>query len=127
MHALSPRLNTFVLDISLFFPTQKDLLTGWIKIRNAMKSWKTRWFVLRAGRLLYFKQEKYEAKKSAVGILELADCRVYARPTVKGMHHTRSCTHMRANMIYIHAHMHMCMPVGEVQSEEECCGHSGTS
>ena len=35
-----------------------NILTGYMKLRNAMKSWKNRWFVLRAGRLIYYKSEK---------------------------------------------------------------------
>jgi hypothetical protein len=35
-----------------------DIKVGQMKLRNAMKVWKGRWFVLRQHRLLYFKEEK---------------------------------------------------------------------
>jgi hypothetical protein len=68
-------------------PTSSDvdmssnLLSGWVKLRNSMKIWKNRWFVLRPGRLIYYKEEKKAKKDRCVGIFQLADCIVEERPT----------------------------------------------
>jgi len=48
-----------------------------------MKIWINRWFVLRPGKLIYFKEEKYMVRDRCVGILRLGDCKVLERPTHK--------------------------------------------
>lgn len=70
-----------------------NIIKGWMKMRNSMKIWINRWFVLRPGKLIYYKDEKVglyfpEKKQEMVrdkcaGILRLADCKVKERPTNK--------------------------------------------
>jgi len=48
-----------------------------------MKLWINRWFVLRPGKLIYYKDEKDMSRDRCAGILRLADCKVKERPTNK--------------------------------------------
>jgi hypothetical protein len=37
---------------------EMNILTGWMKMRNSMKLWINRWFVLRPGKLIYYSSDK---------------------------------------------------------------------
>lgn len=81
-----------------------NILTGWIKLRNAMKNWKNRWFVLRSGRLIYYKAEKvgifrFKYKRGGKGALISSSFRAwqkiiawvsYSLPTVASLNDLRS-------------------------------------
>eukprot|EP00027_Filamoeba_sp_ATCC50430_P009187 CAMPEP_0168561338 /NCGR_PEP_ID=MMETSP0413-20121227/11542_1 /TAXON_ID=136452 /ORGANISM="Filamoeba nolandi, Strain NC-AS-23-1" /LENGTH=767 /DNA_ID=CAMNT_0008592703 /DNA_START=91 /DNA_END=2394 /DNA_ORIENTATION=- len=60
-----------------------NLMTGWMKMRNSMKLWINRWFVLRPGKLIYYKDDKDMTRDRCVGILKLADCEIRTRQTNK--------------------------------------------
>jgi len=62
---------------------EMNIIKGWMKMRNSMKIWINRWFVLRLGKLIYYKDEKDMSRDRCVGILRLADCTVKERPTNK--------------------------------------------
>ncbi len=34
-----------------------DLISGWLKMRGALKNWHLRYFVLRPGKLIYYREE----------------------------------------------------------------------
>jgi hypothetical protein len=36
----------------------ENIMSGWMKMRNSMKLWINRFFVLRAGMLIYYKDDK---------------------------------------------------------------------
>jgi hypothetical protein len=38
--------------------TEENIMCGWMKMRNSMKIWVNRWWVLRPGKLIYFRDEK---------------------------------------------------------------------
>jgi len=52
-------------------------------MRNSMKIWINRWFVLRPGKLIYYSSDKVMLKDRCAGILRLADCKVKERYTNK--------------------------------------------
>jgi len=54
-----------------------------MKMRNSMKIWINRWFVLRSGKLIYFRDDKDMLCDRCVGILRLADCKIERRPPNK--------------------------------------------
>jgi len=64
-------------------PDDVNIITGWVKMRNSMKIWINRFFALRPGKLIYFKDDKEMAKGRCVGIIRLADCHIRTRPTHK--------------------------------------------
>jgi len=67
----------------LFGKDENNLMSGWMKLRNYMKNWKQRWFILRKGKLIYYKDDKRAKKDQCTGILQLADCKVEERATHK--------------------------------------------
>jgi hypothetical protein len=46
------RINPFRVD-------EPALMSGWMKMRNSMKIWVNKWFVLRPGMLIYYKDKVY--------------------------------------------------------------------
>jgi len=54
-------------------PDDLKIMSGWMKMKNSMKLWPNRWFVLRPGRLMYYKDEK---EHRCSGELQLEDCKV---------------------------------------------------
>jgi len=56
---------------------------GWMKMRNSMKIWVSRYFVLRPGKIIYYKDDKDVSKDRCAGILRLADCKVKERLSTK--------------------------------------------
>eukprot|EP01114_Cavostelium_apophysatum_P019741 TRINITY_DN6443_c0_g1_i3.p1 TRINITY_DN6443_c0_g1~~TRINITY_DN6443_c0_g1_i3.p1 ORF type:complete len:758 (+),score=220.97 TRINITY_DN6443_c0_g1_i3:191-2464(+) len=68
---------------TLMISHEAPIMTGWMKMRNSMKLWINRWFVLKPGKLIYYKDEKDMQRDRCVGILRLAGCEVKYRPTNK--------------------------------------------
>eukprot|EP01117_Protostelium_nocturnum_P006323 TRINITY_DN2282_c0_g1_i2.p1 TRINITY_DN2282_c0_g1~~TRINITY_DN2282_c0_g1_i2.p1 ORF type:complete len:716 (-),score=260.67 TRINITY_DN2282_c0_g1_i2:118-2265(-) len=64
-------------------PDDLNIITGWVKMRNSMKIWINRLFVLRPGKLIYFKDDKEMSRGRCQGIIRLAECHVRTRPTHK--------------------------------------------
>ncbi|PRP77945.1 oxysterol binding family protein, member 7 [Planoprotostelium fungivorum] len=60
-----------------------NIITGQVKMRNSMKIWINRFFALRPGRLIYFKDDREMLKGRCTGIIRLADCHIRTRPTHK--------------------------------------------
>eukprot|EP01119_Soliformovum_irregulare_P013605 TRINITY_DN3640_c0_g1_i1.p1 TRINITY_DN3640_c0_g1~~TRINITY_DN3640_c0_g1_i1.p1 ORF type:complete len:731 (+),score=236.41 TRINITY_DN3640_c0_g1_i1:64-2256(+) len=58
---------------------EPNICSGWMKMRNSMKLWVNRYFVLRPGKLIYYKDEKEYARNRCAGILRLSDCMVKER------------------------------------------------
>lgn len=54
--AKDPKRGSLTATINL--SDDANILTGWVKMRNSMKIWNQRWFVLRPGKLIYYKDEK---------------------------------------------------------------------
>jgi len=73
---LRKRINPFRVD-------EPPLMSGWMKMRNSMKIWVNKWFVLRPGMLIYYKDKSAVVKDRVSGILRLSDCRVSERVTEK--------------------------------------------
>ena len=63
-------------ESDLFLTQDKDIYCGWMKLRNTMKVWNSRWFVLKPGKLIYASHERDIVKKNCLGIIRLADCKV---------------------------------------------------
>jgi len=88
-----------------FLPTKTYLsddvtiMAGWMKMRNSMKIWVNRWFVLRPGKLIYCRDEKDASREKCSGILRLADCTIKERhPTKDG--YSFKIYHLRHYPIY---------------------------
>eukprot|EP00126_Sphaerothecum_destruens_P000246 Sdes_comp10291_c0_seq1m1925 len=56
------------------------ILTGWLKVRGPLKSWVNRWFVLRKGVLIFYKDPK---DRDWLGTVFLHGCLVTERPSKK--------------------------------------------
>ena len=56
------------------------LLSGWLKMRGPLKNWVNRWFVLRKGVLIYYKDPK---DRDWIGTIFLHGCMVTERPSKK--------------------------------------------
>eukprot|EP01118_Nematostelium_gracile_P019133 TRINITY_DN874_c0_g1_i1.p1 TRINITY_DN874_c0_g1~~TRINITY_DN874_c0_g1_i1.p1 ORF type:complete len:733 (+),score=187.36 TRINITY_DN874_c0_g1_i1:91-2289(+) len=67
-------------DLSIDNP---NVLKGWMKMRNSMKIWINRFFVLRPGKMVYYKDEKEMARDRCIGILKLQDCKIKMRDSNK--------------------------------------------
>jgi len=59
------------------------ILAGWMKMRNSLKKWSFRWFVLKPGKLIYFKDPADVARAHCNGIISLQGCEVSIRPSKK--------------------------------------------
>eukprot|EP01135_Chromosphaera_perkinsii_P004532 Nk52_evm2s288 gene=Nk52_evmTU2s288 len=56
------------------------LISGWLKMRGPLKNWVSRWFVLRRGVLVYYKDPK---DRDWLGTIFLHGCMVTERPSKK--------------------------------------------
>jgi hypothetical protein len=63
--------------------SQSTIATGFMKIRNSLKKWQTRYVVLQTGRLIYFRGQQEVEKDTCSGILFLSGCEVRKRPSKK--------------------------------------------
>eukprot|EP01116_Phalansterium_solitarium_P021643 TRINITY_DN680_c1_g1_i1.p1 TRINITY_DN680_c1_g1~~TRINITY_DN680_c1_g1_i1.p1 ORF type:complete len:950 (-),score=407.06 TRINITY_DN680_c1_g1_i1:787-3636(-) len=59
--------------------------SGWMKMRNSMRLWVNKYFVLRPGMLVYYDnyKNKYLKNNRCAGILRLSDCKVKLRKSGK--------------------------------------------
>jgi len=104
--------SSFVLK-GIPIATDEVKKSGWIKMKNSMKIWVNRWFVLRAGRVYFYKDDKSFGKKRASGVLLLAHCQVAEHATkqkrdgsffqiVNQMHHS---VYERSRLLKVTTHM----------------------
>eukprot|EP01122_Echinamoeba_exundans_P010269 TRINITY_DN3807_c0_g2_i1.p1 TRINITY_DN3807_c0_g2~~TRINITY_DN3807_c0_g2_i1.p1 ORF type:complete len:910 (-),score=217.61 TRINITY_DN3807_c0_g2_i1:623-3352(-) len=63
--------------------SQTTIATGFMKIRNSLKKWQTRYVVLQPGRFIYFRGQQEVEKDTCSGILFLSGCEVRKRPSKK--------------------------------------------
>ncbi len=56
----------------------EDVKSGWMKMRGSLKNWHLRYFVLRPGKLIYYRNE---TDPDCQGIIRLKGCQVTIRPT----------------------------------------------
>jgi len=59
------------------------VLSGFMKMRNTLKKWSNRYFELKPGTLVYYKDEDNAAKADCMGMIILKGCLVQIRPSKK--------------------------------------------
>ena len=58
-----------------------DIICGWLKMRGLFKQWTRKWFVLRPGALLHYKDMDMGAEDA--GTIDLRNCDVVVRESKK--------------------------------------------
>lgn len=59
------------------------IMSGPVMMRNSLKRWKEKWFVLVPGKLIYFRSKSEFHKENCEGIILLEGCNVRERPSKK--------------------------------------------